>query len=91
MKKTVRLTESDLTHIVKRVIKEQETVPVTPSNKITRIEPKHYESVKQMVLKSLNGGGTINITISGQEAKIDGVIKGNTGILPSTDITKILP
>ena len=44
-----------------------------------------------MVLKNLNGGGTINITISGREAKIDGVIKGNTGTLPSTDITKILP
>ena len=84
------LLESSLGN-VKQLVKEEDTVPVTPSNKISKIEPKNYESVKQMVLNNLNGGGTINITITGQEAKIDGVIKGNTGISPSKDITKILP
>jgi|694.fasta_scaffold08133_10 hypothetical protein len=91
MKKVVRLTESDLNRIVKRVVNEEETVPVTPSNKISPIGPKDYESVKGMVSKKFNSGETINITISQGVVKIDGLIKGNTGTLPARDITKILP
>jgi len=91
MKKITRLTESDLNRIVKRVVNEEETVPVTPSNKISPIGPQDYESVKGMVSKKFNSGETINITISQGVAKIDGLIKGTTGTLPARDITKILP
>ena len=84
------LLESTLGN-VKQLVEEEETVPVTSSNKITPIQPKNYESVKQMVARTLKNGETVNITISNQEAKIDGPLKGVTGTLPSTDITKILP
>ena len=35
------LLESTLGN-VKQLVDEEETVPVTPSNEITRIDPKHY-------------------------------------------------
>lgn len=89
-----RLTERDITRIVKRVINEQdETTAVTPTlpkEKVHPIKPTEYENVKRMIQSSLQKGKSVTITISTGESKIVG-LADVTGILRTADLMKILP
>jgi hypothetical protein len=48
MKRIIRLTETDLTNIVKRIIKEQDEVKLKKS--LTPDEKKSYDELKIMVM-----------------------------------------
>ena len=91
MKKTIKLTESDLTHIVNSVINEQETEPITTITKTSKIEPKHYSSVKQKIQDAFNDGKTVTITMNKDQSTLTGVIEGNTGVIPTGDVKNIIP
>ena len=91
MKKIVRLTESDLVRIVNRLINEQETEPTTTITKTSKIEPKHYSSVKQKIQEAIDNGKTVTITMSKSQSTLTGVIEGNTGVIPTGDVKNIIP
>jgi len=59
MKKVIRLTESDLTRIVKRVVNEQKSKPfvdVYNSNKITRLIKESAEAMVNDAKQQMSGG-----------------------------------
>ena len=62
MKKIVRLTESDLTRIVKQVIEEQSTAPRLPYNSK---EPQKYDSPKMYGYEKRTSAKTIDRVIPG--------------------------
>lgn len=90
-----RLTERDITRIVKRVINEQDETtavsPTLPKEKVHPIKPTEYENVKRMIESSLQKGKSVTITLSSGESKIVGLIDDITGTIRTADITKILP
>ena len=84
MKKIVKLTETDLSRIVSRVINEDS------EPKIRYIQTKDYENVKRMIQSALQQGKTITITLSPNESTLVGLV-GDTGKFKTVDVTKILP
>ena len=75
MKKIIRLTENDLTHLIKRVIQEQSTRPFTISSVRDTNDDKARS--KTYTVKAVNG----NVTINGNKIKNKSMIK------PSDKIT----
>ena len=91
MKRTLRLTETDLARIVKRVVNEQMEPELQTTGKTSEILPKYYNSVKQMIQSTIDKGGTVTITITGGKTKLTGIVEGNTGTIPTQDLKNIIP
>ena len=88
MKRIVRLTESDLARIVRRVINEDSEGPIgmpNPSTQGAQVEPRKGPLVGIMVVRNRDGQAEFGQTI---EFKFRGL--RNAGTAPLT-ITKIIP
>ena len=88
MKRIVRLTESDLARIVRRVINEEGEGPIgmpNPSTQGAQVEPRKGPLVGTMVVRNRDGQAEFGKTI---EFKFRGL--RNAGTAPLT-ITKIIP
>ena len=70
MKKIIRLTESDLTRIVKRVIVEQPTEPQKCSDNDLNLIPRIIQRNADLVL-SFNKNGSGVVTIVSEVAKLN--------------------
>jgi tyrosine-protein phosphatase YwqE len=74
-KKIIRLTENDLTHLIKRVIQEQSTRPFTISSVRNTNDDK--SRTKTYTVRAVNG----NVTVNGNKIGNKSIIK------PSDKIT----